>query len=86
MDEFDGVVDEVFTEVVALRRALGGFDPVIVVDEVGRELVRLTVEKPVVPIEAALQGPLVERPSLTGRKGRRVVVFAKPRRGIAVIE
>ena len=59
--EFDGLVDQIFTQVIAVLRATRRFDPVVVVDQFGVELVGLTVEEPVEPIESALQRPLIER-------------------------
>ena len=59
VDELDGVVDQVFAQVVALFGRLRGLDAVVVVDQLGRELVRLTFEEAVEPVESALARPLV---------------------------
>ena len=55
----DRMVREIGVEVVALGRRPGWLDVVRVVHQVGRPLVRLTVEEPVVPIEAQARGPHV---------------------------
>ena len=55
-------VDEVLAQVVAVLGACRRVDAVVVVGEVGGELVGLTVEEAVEAVEAALQRPLVERP------------------------
>ncbi len=72
MDERQRVVDEVLAQVVAVLRGGGGLDRVVVVDELGRELVGLAVEEPVEPVEPPLAGPLVVR---AGR--RRVLHLAQ---------
>ena len=60
VDEPDGVVDQVLAQVVALVRGRRGLHVVVVVDQVGGELVGLPLEEPVEAVEAALQRPLVE--------------------------
>ena len=59
MDEADGVVDQVLAQVVALVGGARRVDGVVVVDQLGVELVGLALEEPVVPVEAALARPLV---------------------------
>ena len=66
--EADGVIDEVLGEVVPLLDRARRLDPVVVVRELGVELVGLPVEEAVVPVEPALQGPLV-----VGAGGRRAL-------------
>ena len=66
MDKFNGVINEVFTQVIALFGRLGRIYPVVVVNQIGRELIGFAVQKPVVAVEAALQGPLIKR---SGRRG-----------------
>ena len=52
VDELERLVDQVLGEVVALLRRPRRFDAVVVVGEVGGELVGLAVEEPVEPVEA----------------------------------
>ncbi len=59
VDEPDGVVDEVLGEVVALLRGGRGLDHVVVVDELGVELVGLALHEAVEAVEAPLARPLV---------------------------
>ena len=66
VDERDGVVDQVLAEVVALLGAPGRLDLVVVVDEVGGELVGLPFQEAVEPVEAPLERPLVVG---AGRRG-----------------
>ena len=66
-DKEESLVHEVLGEVVALCGSLRWIDTVVVVSEVGGELVRLTVEESVEAVEAALQRPLVVG---TGCRGR----------------
>ena len=85
VDEPDGVVDQVLAQVVALLRGGRGLDVVVVVDEVGGELVGLALEEPVEAVEAALQRPLVE-----GAGRRRVlhgaqVPLAHRERGVPLV-
>ncbi len=61
VDEADRPVDEVLAEVVAVFGVGRRVDPMVVVGEVGRVLVRLAFEEAVEPVEPALQRPLVER-------------------------
>ena len=63
-DELDRAVDHVLADVVV--RGVGGGDAVVVVGELGGELVGEGVEEAVVTVEALLQGPVVER----SRRGR----------------
>ena len=60
MDETDGVVDEVLAQVVAVLGRGRRLDVVVVVHQVGRELVGLPFEEPVEAVEAPLERPLVE--------------------------
>ena len=62
----DGVVDQVLAQVVALLGGGGRLDVVVVVDQIGGELVGLPLEEAVEAIEAPLEWPLVER---AGRRG-----------------
>ena len=72
VDESQRVVDQVFAQVIAVFGRRRWFDRVVVVDELGIELVGLTLEEPVVAVEAPLAGPLVVGP---GR--RRVLHIAE---------
>ena len=62
--EPDGVVDQVLAEVVALVGPGGGLDGVVVVDQLGVELVGLAVEEAVEAVEARAG-------TATGRRARR---------------
>ena len=53
------MVDQVLAQVVALFGGGRGVDHVVVVDQLGVELVGLTFEEAVVAVEAPLAGPLV---------------------------
>src|SRR5580704_12656137 len=81
---FDGVVRHVGGEVVA-----GLADPrkyrCRIAIEIGRPLVRLAAEEPVKILKAQADRPLVERPGGTVLKRGNVVIFAEPRRGVAVV-
>jgi hypothetical protein len=58
LHELDGLVRDVFREVVPLLRGLGRCHWMVVMDEVGIPLVRLAPEESVVPLEAAAERPL----------------------------
>ena len=60
MHEADGVIDQVFADVVSVFGSAWGVDGVVVVGEGRAELVGFAFEESVVAVEAALQGPLVE--------------------------
>ena len=60
VDELEGPVDQVLGEVVALLRRARRVDPVVVVGEVGGELVGLAVEEAVEAVEAPLERPAVD--------------------------
>ena len=57
-----------------------------VAKQVRLPLVGVAADEAVEVLEAHAGRPLVERPDLAGRERRRVVVLAKPRCGIAVVE
>ena len=73
-DEADGLVDDVFREVIAL--AVGRIDVMVVEHQFGVPLAGLTLEEPIIAVEAALQRPLVEGASLRGLEGGRQVPLA----------
>ena len=59
VDEADRAVDQVLAQVVPLFGLSGRRDRMVVVDELGMELIGLPLEEAVVAVEAALAGPLV---------------------------
>ena len=62
LDEFDGFVGKVSTQVVAVLRLCRLLDPVVVVDQLRIPLVGLAAHEPVIPLKAAAEGPAVIRP------------------------
>ena len=66
-DEADGLVDDVLREVIALP--VGRLDVMVVQHQLGVPLAGLALEEAVVPVKAALQGPLVEGTGLRGLEG-----------------
>ncbi len=72
VDEAQGVVDQILAQVVPLGGSARRLDAVVVVDQLGIELVGLALEEPVVPVEPALARPLV-----VGAGGRRVLHAAQ---------
>ena len=64
--EANRVVGQVLGQVIAILRRLGRRDEMIVVGQLGVELIGLAAEEAVVAVEAALQRPLVERTGLRG--------------------
>ena len=81
----DGVVGHAGDQVPA-RLALEGIDLGGVAEQVRLPLVRIAADEAVEVLEAHAGRPLVERPDLAGGEGRRVVVLAEPRGGVAVVE
>ena len=81
---FDSLIRHVGSEVVARladpRKNLG-----MILEQIGRPLVGLAAHEAVEIVEAHPDGPLVVRPGDAVLKAGRVVVLAKPRRGIAVL-
>ena len=61
LDEADGPVGQVLGEVVAVVGRPRRLDEPVVGDEVGRPLVGVAVQEPVVALEAEPEGPVVER-------------------------
>lgn len=61
-DETDGLIRQVFGEVVAFFRRFGRFDRVIVVDQVRVILVGIAAQEAVIPLEAPSQRPAVIGP------------------------
>ena len=59
VNELDRFVDEVFTEVVSLGRSRCRIDSMVVVDEVGGELIGFAIKESVETIETTLQRPCV---------------------------
>ena len=57
-----------------------------VAEQVRLPLAGVAADEAVEILEAHADGPLVERPDLAGLKGRRVVVLAEPRGGVAVVQ
>ncbi len=85
VDEPDGVVDQVLAQVVAVVGGGGGLDVMVVVDEVGGELVRLALEEAVEPVEAPLERPLVEGAGRRGVLHGAQVPLADRERGVALV-
>ena len=71
---------------VPARLALERIDLRRVAEQVRLPLVGVAADEAVEVLEAHAGRPLVERPDLAGREGRRVVVLAEPGRGVAVVE
>ena len=67
MHKSDCVVDEILGEVITVFRSCWWFNPMIVIHELGIELISFSVKETIETIEASLQRPLVVRTS-----GRRV--------------
>ena len=80
----DGVVGHAGDQVPA-RLALERIDLGRVAEEVRLPLVGVAADEAVEILEAHAGRPLVERPDLAGREGRRVVVLAEPGGGVAVV-
>src|SRR5665213_1244757 len=85
VDEPDGVVDQVLAQVVPVVGGGGGLDVMVVVDEVGGELVGLALEEAVEPVEAPLERPLVEGAGRRGVVHGAEVPLAHRQRGVARI-
>ncbi len=66
--------------------ALEGIDLRGVAEQVRLPLVGVAADEPVEVFEAHAGRPLVKRPDLAGLEGRRVVVLAEPRGGVAVVQ
>jgi hypothetical protein len=56
-DHADRLVGEILGQVVAVGGRRGRFDAVVVADELGRPLVRVATEEPVVALEAEADRP-----------------------------
>ena len=82
----DGVVGHRGDQVPGPGFAVEGIDLRGVAEQVRLPLVGVAADEAVEVLEAHAGRPLVERPDLAGREGRRVVVLAEPRRGVAVVE
>ena len=54
-------------------------------EEIGRPLIGFTAHEPIEVLEAHPAGPLVEWSSQAVEIGRRVMILAEPRRGVAVL-
>ena len=78
------MINEILAEVVALFGALRRLNVMVVVDELGAELVGLAVEESVEAIEAATERPLVERSGRRRLFHLHEVPLARAERGIAV--
>ena len=83
-DELDGAIHQIDGEVIALLQGLGRQDGMVVVDQVGEVLVRVTAHKSVVAFEAAAERPAIERPRRAGLLTRRQVPLAERERVVAV--
>ena len=83
-DHLEQLIDQVFAQVVALVETRRGVDVVVVDNEFGVELIGLTVQEPVEPVESPTQGPLVERAGRRCVFGRCQVPFAGAERGVAL--
>ena len=59
--ETNGLVNQVFADVVAVLWSSGRIDVMVVGCQFGVELVCFTLQEAVEPIKAPLQGPVVER-------------------------
>ena len=83
----DGVVRHRGDQVPGTGRlALEWIDLCRVAEQIRLPLIGVAADKAVEVLEAHAGRPLVERPDLARGEGRRIVVFAKPRRGVAVLE
>ena len=58
----DGLVGQVLAQVVALVGGAGRVDVGVVADQLGRPVVRVAAEEPVVVLEALAERPVLERP------------------------
>ena len=85
-DETDGLVHEVFCEVVALFGRLLRLHLVVVVDEFRIVLVGVAAQKAVEALETAPQGPAVIRPHGGHFMGRGQMPFADGVGVVAVLE
>ncbi len=85
VDEADGVVDQVLAQVVALVGGGRGLDAVVVVDQLGMELVGLALEEPVEAVEPPLAGPLVVGPGRRGVLHGAQVPLAHGEGGVALV-
>ena len=74
--EGDGVIDEIFGDVVAVLGRGRWIDVVVVVDELWAELVGLSLQEAVEAVEALRQRPIVERARRPGLVHRRKVPLA----------
>ena len=81
--ETDCMIDQVFGEVIAVFGALRLIDRMVVVVELGHELVGLALLKAIEAIEAATERPLIVGPGRRGLFHRRQMPFADRKRGIA---
>ena len=84
VEEADGLVDQVLAEVVALLGRRRRLDGVVVVDQLGGELVGLAVQEPVEAVEAPLQRPLVVGPGGGGLLHRAQVPLAEAQGRVAL--
>ncbi len=75
-DHLHQLVDHVFADVIAVFGTTRRFDRVVVAHQFGVELIGLTFEEPVEPIEAASERPLVERAGRRALLHRREVPLA----------
>lgn len=78
-------VDDVFGEVVALFGGFGGFDEVVVVDQVWVVLVGFAAEEAVEAVEASLEGPIVEGSGGGAGFGGVEVPFADGEGGVVLV-
>ena len=79
------VIDDVFGEVIAVFRRPGWLDQVVVVDEIGVELIGLAGEEAVEPVKAALQRPVGEGPGGGALLGGTEVPLADRERGVVLV-
>ncbi len=79
------LVDQVFAQVVPVRRARRWIDRVVVAHELGVELVGLAFQESVEPVEPAGQRPLVERTGSRALLHRGEVPLADAEGGVALL-
>ena len=85
-DELDGMIDQVFVQVIAFVRHLGLGHRMVVVGQVGKPLVGLAAEKTVIALEATTQRPAVERAGRRALLGRGEVPLAGAEGVVAVLQ
>ena len=83
MNELNGFVDQIFAEVIALGSSCSRIDSMVVVDQIGSELIGLSVEESIEAIETTLQWPRVIRACSRRLVHRTQMPFPKCERRVA---